>query len=685
MPMLTIDGRTVPAREGATILEAAQAAGIAIPTLCHHPALEAWGGCRLCLVDVTRADWDGWSKVVVSCLATADDGLIVDTQSERVLATRRVAADLLLARCPDTAFVQQLAATFGITESSYQRADEPTDCILCGLCTRVCETFATSAISTQYRGTGKSVGTFAGQPPEDCVGCGACALVCPTGHISGERRPEGYTIWDREFHTAVCKVTASRCLGCGSCEEACPFSVARVVLRAGGSQVATIPSEHCRGCGACVGACPSGAIDQHNNSHRALAEVLVAEPRGRQAGLSVAVIACGRAKVDPHALPTRHALLDVPCSGRVSLPLLLASLASGHDGVVVFGRHEQTCRLQGAEEPVRGVTNRARLALSMLGLCRDRVTFLSPPAGLDGPQRALDQMVAGLASLPATPLGFRGPAELPSGEGMDVTLALLRNLSEQCLERQDIQSNGEVWLEAHGLPMPTPGGPVLFAGELPYLEVAGGGLFRPLQLAEVLRKAVALLARLGVVGVGVAVGGCGTLSPRDVKALADAPVVWTLGGPDQQLLTTMRLRVATIDGLITDRGAELDRPRVPTKVACDGSAQALALLAALGYEAVDLGADPLPDSFSLSPEHRNLATARLQAAQQAGAQVLMVPEPRALARWALLTRDGAWRLSSVVPLMAHQLAGLAGVDLASSAVAIRRALTSPPSLLEDRS
>ncbi|MBW2454447.1 MAG: 4Fe-4S dicluster domain-containing protein [Deltaproteobacteria bacterium] len=672
-------------RPGATILEAAQEAGITIPTLCHHPALEPWGGCRLCLVDVTRADWDGWSKVVVSCLAEADDGLIVDTQSERVVATRRVAADLLLARCPDTPFIQDLAASYGITHSSYARADEPTDCILCGLCTRVCEAYATSAISTQFRGTRKAIGTFAGLPPEDCVGCGACALVCPTGHIKAERRARTFAIWDREFHTAACSVTASACGGCGSCEEACPFSVARVVARAGGSFVATILADHCRGCGACVGACPSGAIDQQNNSHQALAEVLAAPPDLAAAGPKLAVVACDRAKVDPQALPAGSALLEVPCTGRVTLPLLLGSLASGHDAVVVLGRHEQTCRLDGAEGPVRSVTNRARRALQLLGLGRDRVTFLSPPAGLDGPDGALAQLAAGVASMAATPLGFGGSHELPGREGVDATLALLRLLSEQVIERGDIHFEGDAWLEAHRLPLPVPGRPVIYAGQLPYLDIAGGSLFRPLRLVETLRGAVALLALLGEADVGVAVSGCGTLGPRDVKALADAPTVITLGGPDQQLLTTMRLSVTSLEGLIVDRAQQLRRPASPTKVACDGSRAAKRLVEALGYEVVDLGSDPLPDTFSLTPDHRGAGDERLRAAERAGARVLLVPDPRALARWASLTRDGTWRPTPVVPMMAHQLARLAGVDLATSAVRVRQAYLDSESQQEDRS
>lgn len=271
MITLTIDGRVVRAAEGSYLLEAARAAGIDIPTLCHHPDLEPWGGCRLCLVDVGRPEWGEHRKMVVSCMYPVEDGLLVSTRSERVLETRRVVLDLLLARCPDTPLVKELAAAYGVAETTYRAAGPRTDCILCGLCARVCESYATSAIAAYGRGAAKDVGPFNHEPPAACVGCGACALICPTGHIEAERTATEYRIWGRSFPTACCVVDEAHCVGCGACEEACPFRVARVVVQRGGRRVAVIPSEHCRGCGACVGACPGGAIEQAGLSFAALA------------------------------------------------------------------------------------------------------------------------------------------------------------------------------------------------------------------------------------------------------------------------------------------------------------------------------------------------------------------------------------------------------------------------------
>jgi len=201
---VTIDGKAVKARAGTFLLEVARGAGIDIPTLCHHPALEPYGGCRLCVVDVTEKGWDGWCKMVIACQFPVKDGLIVFTQSERVLETRKVVLDLLLARCPETPLIQNLAARYGITETSYQRNPDPTDCILCALCTRVCDHLGVSAIATVNRGIGREVAPPFGQAPPDCIGCLACAEICPTDFIPYSTSNSSRTIWGKTFQMLRC-------------------------------------------------------------------------------------------------------------------------------------------------------------------------------------------------------------------------------------------------------------------------------------------------------------------------------------------------------------------------------------------------------------------------------------------------------------------------------------------------
>jgi NADH dehydrogenase/NADH:ubiquinone oxidoreductase subunit G len=206
---MTIDGKRVEARAGETVLAAAKRAGIAIPTLCEHKALESFGSCRLCMVEVTKAAWKGWKGLMTACLYPAAPDLIVETASERVLHVRRNVLDLLLARCPDSTLIQRLAAEHGVQQTSFAVREQPDLCILCGLCVRICESAATSAISTVKRGHHREVGTPWGGPPDACIGCLACAHVCPTGHIRFEERGGTRSIWGRSFEL-------QRCAECGA-------------------------------------------------------------------------------------------------------------------------------------------------------------------------------------------------------------------------------------------------------------------------------------------------------------------------------------------------------------------------------------------------------------------------------------------------------------------------------------
>jgi len=204
MVTMTIDGKQVTASEGTFLLEAARTAGIEVPTLCHHEALEPYGGCRLCLVDVTREGWDGWCKMVISCQYPVEDGLIVYTGSERVKETRAVVLDLLLARCPETPLIRRLAAEHGIEHTSYAVNPEPTDCILCALCTRVCDHIGVSAIATVDRGVGREVAPPFHEAPPDCIGCLSCAEICPTDFIEFSTSDRSRTIWGKTFEMLRC-------------------------------------------------------------------------------------------------------------------------------------------------------------------------------------------------------------------------------------------------------------------------------------------------------------------------------------------------------------------------------------------------------------------------------------------------------------------------------------------------
>lgn len=176
---LRIEGRTVHAEKGETLLDVARREGFEIPTLCHHEALSPYGACRLCLVEVGKQGRA--SKLTAACTHPALPGLEVELETERVQRARRMVLELLLAHAPDSAPLQELATRFGAGETRFRKVEEPRDCILCGLCERVCrDVVGVSAISLSGRGARRNVG----HPFDDlslCIGCRACEALCPTG------------------------------------------------------------------------------------------------------------------------------------------------------------------------------------------------------------------------------------------------------------------------------------------------------------------------------------------------------------------------------------------------------------------------------------------------------------------------------------------------------------------------
>ncbi|MFC1897423.1 2Fe-2S iron-sulfur cluster-binding protein [Chloroflexota bacterium] len=184
---LQIDGQKVEAKEGMTILKAAKSAGIDdIPTLCYHPALSFFGACRLCSVEIIDK---GESRIVTSCNYPVEDGLVVNTKSPVVIETRKMLVELMLARCPNVKVIQDLAREYGIEKPRFKLEDEK--CILCGLCTRVCEErIGVSVINFVDRGVDRKVETPFQRTLDAnfdvCLACGACAFVCPTGAITLE-------------------------------------------------------------------------------------------------------------------------------------------------------------------------------------------------------------------------------------------------------------------------------------------------------------------------------------------------------------------------------------------------------------------------------------------------------------------------------------------------------------------
>lgn len=176
---LQIDGREVLTTEGKTILEAAREAGIAIPTLCHHDALEPYGGCRLCIVEV---EVRGWSRLVVSCVYPVAPDLIVRTRTEKIDRIRKTLLELLLSHAPDSPALQEMAAEYGASRDRFPK--EASFCIHCGLCVRYCaEVKKKHAVGFIDRGIRKEISFLPEIAARECHHCKECFPLCPTSYL----------------------------------------------------------------------------------------------------------------------------------------------------------------------------------------------------------------------------------------------------------------------------------------------------------------------------------------------------------------------------------------------------------------------------------------------------------------------------------------------------------------------
>ncbi|HHW41192.1 MAG TPA: 4Fe-4S dicluster domain-containing protein [Syntrophomonadaceae bacterium] len=204
---ITLNGKSVPVQGEATVLEVARREGIWIPTLCHHPGLPPYGACRLCIVEVKAGGRQG---LTASCTLPPAEGLVVETDSPRVRERRKVLVQLLLAVVRDAPEIRELARRLGVEKAPFKPPEEKRECILCGLCVRVCETAGNSAIGFAFRGSQRRVSPPFGKAAADCIGCRACAKVCPTGAVRFEQAGDRLTgePWQADLQVA-------RCTSCG--------------------------------------------------------------------------------------------------------------------------------------------------------------------------------------------------------------------------------------------------------------------------------------------------------------------------------------------------------------------------------------------------------------------------------------------------------------------------------------
>ncbi len=172
---IKIDGINFNAPEYFTILDAARFLGLDIPTLCYHEGLSPGGNCRLCVVEIGKGER---AKLVTSCTYPVEEGLVVRTSSERVVKARKMILELLIAQCPTSKVLQDLASKMGLKQVRFKGKWE--HCINCGLCVRMCEEqMMAKAIGFVNRGNKLEISTPFDEKSDDCRKCGACMYICP--------------------------------------------------------------------------------------------------------------------------------------------------------------------------------------------------------------------------------------------------------------------------------------------------------------------------------------------------------------------------------------------------------------------------------------------------------------------------------------------------------------------------
>jgi NADH dehydrogenase/NADH:ubiquinone oxidoreductase subunit G len=170
-----MNGLEVSAEEGWTILETAKFYGLEIPTLCYYEGLTPYGGCRLCVVEVGEGPR---AKLVSSCTYPVEEGMVVRTDTKRVIAARKMMIELMIAVAPGSKVLQDLASQFGLSQVRFELRHE--ECILCGRCVRICaEQMDARAIGFQQRGHKRKISTPFDMRSEVCRLCGACMYICP--------------------------------------------------------------------------------------------------------------------------------------------------------------------------------------------------------------------------------------------------------------------------------------------------------------------------------------------------------------------------------------------------------------------------------------------------------------------------------------------------------------------------
>jgi len=210
---VNIDGATIRAIKGTSVLDAAIEYGICIPHLCHVPYLSDIGACRLCIVEHVV---NGYSNVTTSCTLNVEEGMVIMTNTDKIRKLRRNLAELLVAQAPNSRAIQDIALRCGVKEVRYPFRNE--DCVLCGRCVQVCtEVWKARAKGFVGRGKDRHVDYPFGIRPDFCTQCGSCIQVCPMTipPCDGPMKPgEEYFCGKCESQLIIADETPGSCVWC---------------------------------------------------------------------------------------------------------------------------------------------------------------------------------------------------------------------------------------------------------------------------------------------------------------------------------------------------------------------------------------------------------------------------------------------------------------------------------------
>lgn len=209
--------------EGENILSFCKKEGIDIPALCYHEALKPYGACRLCLVDIVSGNER--PGITTSCTLMASEGLEILTETGKIINHRKILFQFYLAQAPKSVTIKKLAAKYHVEETPFTKKSKENDnlgnqCVLCGLCVRVCNDIIEKGVINYIgRGYYVKINSAYALPSDICLGCKACDEVCPTGAIDFE------DIEDMRYgHSwSETKIPLKQCRVCGQYYSPQPF------------------------------------------------------------------------------------------------------------------------------------------------------------------------------------------------------------------------------------------------------------------------------------------------------------------------------------------------------------------------------------------------------------------------------------------------------------------------------